>query len=34
MKWHIVLVVLIIIAYLVGTKYPQAGQAALSKVGL
>jgi hypothetical protein len=32
--WHIGLVVLVLIAYLVGVKYPQAGQTALSKVGM
>lgn len=34
MKWHLMLVVLIVVAYLVGTKYPSLGNTALSKVGL
>lgn len=32
--WHIMCVLVIVAAYLIGSKYPQAGQAAFSKVGL
>lgn len=31
---HIVLVLLVVAAFLVASKYPQVGQSALSKVGL
>jgi hypothetical protein len=33
-SWHIGGIVLLLIAYLVGVKYPSFGQTALSKVGL
>lgn len=33
-SWHIGLVVAILVAYLVGVKFPALGQAALSKVGM
>jgi hypothetical protein len=32
--WHLGGIVLLIIAYLIGVKYPSVGQSALSKVGL
>ena len=32
--WHIGMVLLIVVAYFIGVKYPSTGQAALSKVGL
>jgi hypothetical protein len=32
--WHIGLIVIIVIAYLVGVKFPSIGQKALGTVGL
>ena len=32
--WHIGGIILLLIAYLVGVKYPSFGNSALSKVGL
>ena len=32
--WHIGLIVIILVSYLVGVKFPTYGQAALTKVGL
>jgi hypothetical protein len=32
--WHIGIIVLIIVTYLVGVKFPSLGQGVLSKVGL
>lgn len=34
MKWHWGLIVLVVIAYLIGTKYPSVGNSVLGKVGL
>jgi hypothetical protein len=33
-KKHLVLIVLVLVAYFVGVKYPSFGQTALSKVGM
>lgn len=33
-SWHLGMLVLLVVAYLVGVKYPSIGQSALSKVGL
>jgi hypothetical protein len=33
-SWHIGFIVIILVAYLVGVKFPTYGQAALTKVGL
>jgi hypothetical protein len=33
-SWHLGFIVLLVIAYLVGTKYPATGQSLLGKVGL
>jgi hypothetical protein len=32
--WHLGLILLVVIAYLVGAKYPATGTALLGKVGL
>ena len=32
--WHLGLIVIVLVAYLVGVKYPSYGQSALSSVGL
>lgn len=32
-SWHIGVIIALVVVYLIGVKYPQAGQMVLSKVG-